>query len=323
MTLNQRSQLELSERRGVCNGVLVETGAGARLRLADLIARTVAGDPLHLAAKLSAEETRSFFDWSDLKSVAIEQPGDSSHWHFYKKGHRIDPVLLKLVDGDGRPSAPSIELLLSQSGTIRLDRVDLRSDPIRTIANRIKELTGARVRAVAMGSGGPVHGMPKHYDPVDVIAIQTVGKKNWELFGRPGAGCGVFRELDKQPNELSASIELAEGDILFVPAGLHHRCVARNPSLHIAFTLKWPTLMDVRCESPEESEALRAMEPLRFFGSEERLVQMVIQADRALRRPMPPDHLVKGVQAWLNRRDNDAQIEPRDNRPASAVGFAG
>ena len=323
MTPNQTSEIASPERIGDKRGVLLETGAGATLGLEDLMSHAADGEPLHVASETGAGQDQSLFDWDDLKSVAQKHDGDPDHWRFYKKGCRIDPVLLKLVDCNGRLRDQSIELLLKQSGTVRLDRLDLRSTRIRIIADHIKETTGARVRSVAMASGGPVHGMPKHFDPVDVIAIQTVGKKTWDLFGKPVPGSGVFGKVDAQPEDKSASIEMAEGDILFVPSGLHHRCLARGPSLHIAFTLKWPTLLEIRGELSDQTENPEIKEPLRFFGDEQKLFKVASQMDRRLDRPLSPERLEQGVRAWLDLRDTDAPLSKMAELSAQAVGFAG
>jgi len=323
MTPNQTLKTTSRDRTGDKRGVLLETGPGATLCLDNLLSQTSDGKPLHVAAETGSGEQQSLFDWADLESVAQEQAGDPDHWRFYKKGCRIDPVLLRLVDGEGRLRDQSIELLLKQSGTVRLDRLDLRSTRIRSIADHIKEMTGARVRSVAMASGGPVHGMPKHYDPVDVIAIQTAGKKTWDLFGKPVPGSGVFGKVDTQPEDRTASIEMSEGDILFVPSGLHHRCLACGPSLHIAFTLKWPTLLEIRGELPDQTENPAFKEPLRFFGDEQALLELASQMDRGSDQSLSPDRMEQGVRAWLDLRDTDAPLGNMAGLSAPAVGFSG
>jgi quercetin dioxygenase-like cupin family protein len=323
VTPTQTSETAPPKRTGDKRGILLETGSGATLDLEDLLSHAAAGKPLHVASETNSGDALPLFDWDELKSVAQTRAGDPDHWRFYKKGCRIDPVLLRLVDGEGRLRDQSIELLLKQAGTVRLDRLDLRSTRIRIIADHIKQATGARVRSVAMASGGPVHGMPKHYDPVDVIAIQTAGRKTWDLFGKPVPGSGVFGKADSQPEDKSASIDLAQGDILFVPSGLHHRCLAREPSLHIAFTLKWPTLLEIRGELPDQTENPEFKEPLRFFGGEQELLKLALQMDRRSDRPLSPDRLEQGVRAWLDLRDTDAPLSNMADLSASAVGFAG
>jgi len=296
---------------------------GLCFKLKHLMDSTTNKKPRHLPAIQRPRTSISIFQWADLKAIAFERSGDPDHWRFYKKGCRIDPVLLKLVDSTGQPKESAIESLLNQSGTVRLDRLDLHAPKIRSIAEKIMRHTGARVRAVAIASGGSVQGMPKHYDPVDVIAIQTVGTKRWNLFGGPTAGCGVFGKADPQPETVSDFIELSEGDILFVPAGIHHCCTASEPSLHIAFTLKWPTLMDIRRESPKQTESKAAMEPIRFYGNEQNLISMAAKTDRTLPKPLSAEQLENGIRTWLHQRDHDIDIEESVRETTTAAGFAG
>lgn len=124
------------------------------------------------------------------------------------------------------------------------------------------------VGAIASFSREPA--LPLHYDPEDLIIVQVEGSKIWRFFG-DSTDCGVasHRGLKPPPKELSATFVMHPGDILFVPAGLHHQCETADVSLHLGILIKHATMPDLLRDLCSEHPSLNR--PLRPMLGEEAL----------------------------------------------------
>ncbi|MEE4331131.1 MAG: cupin domain-containing protein [Wenzhouxiangella sp.] len=243
------------------------------------------------------------FTESDL-DLLLETDGHSvAHYRFMKLGVAIEPKLMKLLDSDGRLMPERVDSLKAQGITIIASRLESKINAIRDVARDIQRTAGCYVRAVGIASFGSVHGMPRHYDHVDVFVLQTLGKKRWRFFGGPIEGAGVARKIDEEPEEESATLEIVKGEQLFVPAGIFHQCDPTDLSFHLAFNLKWPCVLDLLGLKYDAAMASRPelMEPIRWFGRSDRLREISATLHPLLDEFSYSGDLESDLAAWAER----------------------
>ena len=84
------------------------------------------------------------------------------------------------------------------------------------------------------------HGFKAHYDTHDVFALQIYGKKTWEIYNPDEyLPCKIDnKELDFLTEDKLTplmTIELEQGDLLYIPRGFYHKAFTTNhSSAHIA-----------------------------------------------------------------------------------------
>jgi bifunctional lysine-specific demethylase and histidyl-hydroxylase NO66 len=116
-------------------------------------------------------------------------------------------------------------------------------------------------------------GFLPHYDDHDVLILQTQGSKTWHLYNGADVPPHEMPRLDAvdatglpSPTDL----QLAAGDVLYVPRGRVHAATAHGePSIHLTVAIHAPTVLTL---------ITKALESLSF------------QDDRLLDR-LPPRHL--------------------------------
>ncbi|MGZ8361240.1 MAG: JmjC domain-containing protein, partial [Allosphingosinicella sp.] len=139
----------------------------------------------------------------------------------------------------------TLRKLMRQGASLVLNDLDRHLPQLWDLACDAERRFQDRVRIVAVGSFSRMPVFTAHYDPWDLIIIQIEGTKTWNLLGEP-ADCGVRNHPRVAvPAEVSATVEMRPGDILFVPAGLHHQCVGETFSLHLSLAIERATVRNV------------------------------------------------------------------------------
>lgn len=115
-------------------------------------------------------------------------------------------------------------------------------------------------------------GFSPHWDTHDVFILQVVGSKDWLLYDTkvelPLKG-QHFERAEHQPGDVSQSLTLRAGDLLYCPRGLMHDARSTNEaSLHITFGLMGRTWADLLFETVADfalnEPAARRLLPLGF-----------------------------------------------------------
>ena len=79
-----------------------------------------------------------------------------------------------------------------------------------------------------------------HYDYMDSFVLQLEGSKSWEIFENMMVYPLQWKMISS--DRLRQNVTLHAGDVLFVPAGTPHRCLASTnlakPSLHLTFGIE-------------------------------------------------------------------------------------
>jgi len=91
------------------------------------------------------------------------------------------------------------------------------------------------VTASAFWSRGGMRA-PVHYDDHDLIVVQLRGAKRWYVASRPSARFNTWKGISGNPPDLGEHqvIDLAPGDLIYLPRGTFHTVDADTESLHLA-----------------------------------------------------------------------------------------
>jgi hypothetical protein len=159
-------------------------------------------------------------------------------------GFNIDLAKHRIVeDGQLRPLA--LRKMARQGASIIV--IDLQSHVAKLwgLACDAERRLKDRVRISAVASYSKLPALVAHYDREDLLQIQIAGTKQWRFFGEP-IDCGVNDHPgSKPPSEVTASVTMRPGDLMYVPSGLHHQCEAEGFSLHLALLIDHATGRDV------------------------------------------------------------------------------
>jgi ribosomal protein L16 Arg81 hydroxylase len=85
-----------------------------------------------------------------------------------------------------------------------------------------------------------------HYDEYDIIVIQLVGEKRWFINSDPPPLNNPWRGIAEGPPTLDPHrvVEVAAGDLLYLPCGTAHRVDALSDSLHLSIGFRPLTLRE-------------------------------------------------------------------------------
>lgn len=186
------------------------------------------------------------------------------------------------------PDHAKIVGLMRRGATLVVNYIDRLDPSVRAIAEMLEAVLLAPITASAFISWQRVQGYPPHFDTQEVFALQVAGHKAWRLFSgrfdRPAKLRG-YRPMDlsteakqKMMGEVESSIQLAPGDLLYVPLGQFHAALAQDEaSLHVSFGIQRPTAHDFLTSLFEE-----------------------LPADPAFRQPLPVDDGAAAQASWLS-----------------------
>lgn len=130
------------------------------------------------------------------------------------------------------------------------DQIDRHLPPLADALYAWETVLGLQVRANAFLTPRASAGFHRHYDTHDVIVVQVHGRKTWDVCNSPLPL--PHEEQQRQSSrwardaELIARIEMAPGDLLYLPRGFVHAASADDTdSLHISVSIRNLALRDV------------------------------------------------------------------------------
>jgi len=133
---------------------------------------------------------------------------------------------------------------------------DLRpfSPALDLMARALESRVLQPVTAAAFWSKGGLRA-PVHFDDRDIIAVQLVGEKQWQVSGAPSPlRTNQMIMPDEAVTAVSEPVQVTmrAGDVLYVPRGLAHTVDGQIESLHISFMFHPVTLRDALVAAIDE-----------------------------------------------------------------------
>ncbi|MFV3129688.1 JmjC domain-containing protein [Niveispirillum sp. KHB5.9] len=213
--------------------------------LSDAIFRAI--DPMEILDLTRARRFRhvpgavpgiaDIFDWSLLEVLVARDLETDNRFNW--NGRPLPREQMIFIDEKGRFDADAFQALVQDGVSIIFNKLEQRSTDAWREAAKLEQALQAVVEVGIIASFGEGRALDVHYDPMDLIVVQLAGSKRWHFHGQPVPGPTIMRkELD--PGPVTAELTLQAGDVLFVPAGLHHQCLPLDNSLHAGFMLRRP-----------------------------------------------------------------------------------
>ena len=202
--------------------------------------------------------------WGDLNGILASQ---MARVRLAKDGALVPPDRYydeRLRDGKGLNSAALAEEL-RQGATLIVDGIDDVHPPIRRLATELERESGESVLVNLYAGWGDSKGFDLHWDDHDVIVIQILGRKAWQVRGVSRRfPVQRDREANRQfspPQPVLWEGHLEAGDFLYLPRGWWHAASAvAEPTLHLTISITKRNGLDFMkwlAESLIEEEAFR------------------------------------------------------------------
>jgi predicted DNA-binding ribbon-helix-helix protein len=133
--------------------------------------------------------------------------------------------------------------------TVRISDAQKHFHFVRQIVHSVESEFAVRVGANIYISPPGKRGFGTHYDRHDVVALQLLGEKLWNVFGRAERDADIAAESDDgliAGGRPAIQETLAAGDTIYLPQGFWHNALAAaGPSVHLTLSLQAPTWGEV------------------------------------------------------------------------------
>lgn len=253
----------------------------------------------------------ALFSTEELERHVLRDGMDRKDFRVTVNGHIPNLETLGLVK-DQRLRPLVLRQLARQGASIIVNDLHRYDPKFSALADDAERLLQDRVAIAAIASFSRLPALPAHYDPQDLIIVQAEGSKVWRFFGEP-ADCGLAgHPRVKVPKADSAMVTMRPGDIMFVPAGLHHQCEAEGTSLHVSIVIKHEILRDFLSDLCLEHPSLNR--PLRALLG----VESVARQAEALKADLMARLEAADIVEWLSERNTSrARVTRLGLRPGS------
>ncbi len=129
--------------------------------------------------------------------------------------------------------------------TVRIPDVARFSPLLVQLTRAMEQLLLATVDAAIFWSAAEAQA-PVHYDEYDIFVVQMVGTKRWFLSQEPPALANPWKQAAEVPPQLHDPriVDLAPGDLLYLPRGTPHCVQSTSESIHLSIGLSPVTVRD-------------------------------------------------------------------------------
>jgi hypothetical protein len=253
----------------------------------------------------------ALFSLEELERLVLRDGIDRNDFRVGVNGRVPSQEMLGLVK-DQRLRPLVLRQLVRQGASLIVNNLHRHDPKFSALADDAERLLQDRIVIVAIASFSKLPALGAHYDPQDLIIVQVEGSKIWRFFGEP-ADCGMLKHPRvRAPEEVSETVTMHPGDIMFVPAGLHHKCEPEGISLHLGFVINHQTMLDFLNDLFLEHPSLnRPLRPL--LGAES-----VAQQAAALKADLLARFDQADVADWLKEKNGSrARVTGLDLRAVS------
>ena len=144
---------------------------------------------------------------------------------------------------------------------------------LKNYCERLGNEIGVRIQANVYITPADSQGYNVHIDSHDVFVLQLLGKKTWRLYegltqNPTKSLIHKQKEFDEEKHKLASEIELAQGDLLYVPQGMYHAAdTHEGPSIHITLGVlprRGSELLKILADNAQDDDFFRAYLPRHF-----------------------------------------------------------
>jgi ribosomal protein L16 Arg81 hydroxylase len=249
---------------------------------------------------LTNRDLEEIISHSDVRYPAIRLAKDG---RYYPPESYTKDLQVGLLTFHGVADLDRIAAEYAKGATITLPALHLTWLPLRELCARLEQQLDHSIHANVYVTPGQCAGFPPHYDTHDILVLQIAGRKRWLIdeptIKLPHDSQG-FKPEGFTPGPRLAEIELAAGDLLYLPRGyVHSTTTSRCHSAHITIGINIYSWVDVvRDIVPfcAESEEFRRALPVGF-------------ASRAELRPAMKEQLLRMLPQLSTNNDCDRLLD--------------
>ncbi|PPC75033.1 hypothetical protein C4K68_22675 [Pokkaliibacter plantistimulans] len=198
---------------------------------------------LHIANTPSALEIKSP---SNLLFNILEQPRlKYPQVRVLSEGGALSPLLYTKSSEHSLDEAIDLKKIVNlacKPNTIKVENLASLLPEFALWDNLLAKLFSSRITLNGYFSFGPSNGIPIHFDPHHIFAVQLYGQKEWSLGAEqsqfyPHKAVTVINDVKEiSPRKLI----LRENEMLYLPPGRTHSVKTEKQSIHIAIGIHTP-----------------------------------------------------------------------------------
>lgn len=201
----------------------------------------------------------SFFSVADLQRhlnnpllqpewLTVMQDGDPVALEKSCFAKPVQRKQLKFIDKD------AINNAIDKGAAVVLEGIDLLDSGVNEFVARLDDsLPCVLSNAEVFFSQQDNEAYDAHCDADDVLVVQLVGKKTWNLYAPQARRYSGIENLSgQQLGPVTQEFTMRPGDAIYLRAGVPHRCITSPPfSLHMSFDLvdNSPGIVDITREA--------------------------------------------------------------------------
>lgn len=170
------------------------------------------------------------FSWSDVNELLYIIDPKSPNIRLFNEGLVDEALYVEEFLELGMPRRRIIKdvfyRLMSEGGTLVMNRLEFVSSKVRQLCMAVSDLCGQHTIANGYIARNGTGSFGKHWDTHDVFAIQLFGRKHWRLY-KPTFELPTRSQTSKHVKEFCPETPvfdeiLEAGDILYIPRGWWH-----------------------------------------------------------------------------------------------------
>lgn len=198
---------------------------------------------LHIANIPSALEIRAS---SNLLAKILEQPRlKYPQVRVLSEGGALSPLLYTKSSEHGLDETidfKKVAHLACKPNTIKVENLASLLPEFALWDDLLSKLFSSRITLNGYFSFGPSNGIPIHFDPHHIFAVQLYGQKEWSLGAEqsqfyPHKAVTILNDAKEiSPRHLT----LRENEMLYLPPGRTHSVKTEKQSIHIAIGIHTP-----------------------------------------------------------------------------------
>jgi Cupin superfamily protein len=141
-----------------------------------------------------------------------------------------------------RADMAAVGRILNEGGTLILDTMNMFDPTLEVACRALGWWAGETVSVNAYLAVGDTSGFDIHWDDHDVLCLQVVGSKSWEVRG-PSRVAPMYRDAERNlepPEEALWAGTMNPGDVMHIPRGFWHKATrvgmgGDGLSMHLTF----------------------------------------------------------------------------------------